>query len=231
MWSDAWQRELKSTNRNSRSWKTGGSEPPPSARPHGGKLSDILNAVATDQSRDRVSIADLFEVLSDRAFGALMLIFAAPNVLPLPLGTSAVLGAPLIFLAAQITLSQHRPWLPKLMAQRSMSRAIIRRATPWLVKAEKLLKPRLSFLTRPPFEQGIGLICLLLAIILFLPIPFGNNLPGLAICLFAFALLERDGLAAVVGVVVAILSAIIVWGVLYALLKSAIFVIRNALAL
>jgi hypothetical protein len=235
MWSDAWQRELKSTNRNSRSWKTGGSEPPPSARPHGGKLSDILNAVATDQSRDRVSIADLFEVLSDRAFGALMLIFAAPNVLPLPLGTSAVLGAPLIFLAAQITLSQHRPWLPKLMAQRSMSRtkfaAIIRRVTPWLVKAEKLLKPRLSFLTRPPFEQGIGLICLLLAIILFLPIPFGNNLPGLAICLFAFALLERDGLAAVVGVVVAILSAIIVWGVLYALIKSAIFVIRNALAL
>jgi len=39
------------------------------------------------------------------------------------------------------------------MAQRSMSRtkfaAIIRRATPWLVKAEKLLKLRLSFLTRP----------------------------------------------------------------------------------
>jgi hypothetical protein len=73
-------------------------------------------------------------------------------------------------------------------------------------------------------------MCVLLAIILFLPIPFGNNLPALAICLFALALLERDGLAAVVGVVVAILSAIIVWGVLYALIKSAIFVIRNSLA-
>jgi hypothetical protein len=95
----------------------------------------------------------------------------------------------------------------------------------------KLLKPRLSFLTRRPFEQCIGLICLLLAVILFLPIPFGNNLPALAICLFAFALLERDGLAAMIGVVVAILSAIIVCGVLYALLKSAIFVITNALAL
>jgi hypothetical protein len=202
--------------------------------PRGRKLSDILNAVAADQSRDRISIADLFEVMSDRAFGALMLIFAAPNVLPLPLGTSAVLGAPLLFLATQITLSQRHPWLPKLMAQRSMSRtkfaAIIRKATPWLVKTEKLLKPRLSFLTSP-FEQVIGLICLLLAIILFLPIPLGNNLPSLAICLFALALLERDGLAALVGVVVAILSAVIVWGVLYALLKSAIFLIRNAFAL
>lgn len=164
-----------------------------------------------------------------------MLIFAAPNVLPLPLGTSAVLGAPLVFLAVQLALNQARPWLPKLMTQRSMSRikfaAVNRRATPWLVKAEKLLKPRLSFLTRRPFEQCIGLICLLLAVILFLPIPFGNNLPALAICLFAFALLERDGLAAMIGVVVAILSAIIVCGVLYALLKSAIFVITNALAL
>jgi hypothetical protein len=203
--------------------------------PRGAKLSDILNAVAADQSRDRISITDLFKMMRDRAFGALMLMFAAPNVLPLPLGTSAILGAPLVFLAAQITLSQHRPWLPKLMAQRSVSRtkfaAIINKATPWLVRAERLLRPRLSFLTRPPFEQVIGLVCLSLAIILFLPIPFGNNLPALAICLFALALLERDGLAALVGIVVAILSIVIAWGVVYTLLKSAMFLIRNALAL
>ncbi|MGH6735924.1 MAG: exopolysaccharide biosynthesis protein [Methyloceanibacter sp.] len=205
------------------------------ARPHGGKLSDILNAVAADQSRQRVSIADLFEVMRDRAFGALMLIFAAPNVLPLPPGTSTVLGAPLIFLAAQLALGRPRPWLPKLMAARSMSREdfaiTIGRVTPWLVSAERLLKPRLSFLTRPPFEQVIGVICLVLAIILFLPIPLGNMPPALAICLFALAILERDGLAALSGALVAVLSVAIVWGVLYTLIKSAIFVIGGALSL
>src|SRR3989337_783112 len=86
------------------------------ARPHGGRLSDILRAVAADQTRERVSVADLFEVIRDRAFGALMLIFAAPNVLPTPPGFSTLLGAPLIFLAAQLSLAWPAPWLPKLMA-------------------------------------------------------------------------------------------------------------------
>ena len=145
------------------------------ARPHGGRLSDILRAVAADQTRERVSVADLFEVMRDRAFGALMLIFAAPNVLPTPPGFSTLLAAPLIFLATQLALSRPAPWLPKFIASRSMPRAdfavIIGKVSPWLERAEKLLKPRLSFLTRPPFEQAIGVVCLILAIILFLPIP------------------------------------------------------------
>jgi hypothetical protein len=208
---------------------------PARARPRGGKLSEILNSVAADQTRERVSIADLFEVLRDRAFGALMLIFAAPNVLPLPPGTSTVLGAPLIFIAAQLALARPSPWLPKFMAARSMSRtdfaATVGKVSPWLAKAEKLLKPRLSFLTRPPFEQVIGVVCLILAIILFLPIPFGNMPPALAICLFSLAILERDGVAAILGTVVSVASVAIVWTVLYALIKSAMFILRNALAI
>lgn len=68
-------------------------------RPQGGRLSDILLAVAADQTRERVSVADLFEVMSHRAFGALILIFAAPNVLPTPPGFSTLFAAPLIFLS------------------------------------------------------------------------------------------------------------------------------------
>ena len=42
-------------------------------------------------------------------------------------------------------------------------------------------------------------IALLLAIILFLPIPFGNIPPAWAIAAFALGILERDGLATLVG--------------------------------
>lgn len=205
------------------------------ARPHGGKLSDILRAVAADQTLERVSIADLFGVLSHRAFGALILIFAAPNVLPTPPGFSTLFAAPLIFLATQLALSQPAPWLPKLIARRSIPRAdfaaIVDKVSPWLERAEKLLKPRFSFLTRPPLEQAIAVICLLLAVILFLPIPFGNMLPALAICLFSLAILERDGIAAILGALVAVASTAIVWTVLYAAIKSVIFILSNALAL
>jgi hypothetical protein len=40
----------------------------------------------------------VLDAFGDRAFGALMLLFAAPNVLPLPPGMSAVLGAVLSIL-------------------------------------------------------------------------------------------------------------------------------------
>jgi hypothetical protein len=40
---------------------------------------------------------------------------------------------------------------------------------------------------------------MLLAVILFLPIPFGNIPPAFAIAAFALGILERDGLATLVG--------------------------------
>jgi hypothetical protein len=182
----------------------------------------------------RISIADVFNVLSHRAFGALMLIFAAPNILPTPPGFSSLFAAPLLLLTTQLALSRPTPWLPRLIAERSILRedfaSIFNKALPWLSRAEGLLKPRLSFLTRPPLERGIAL-CLMLAVILFLPIPLGNMLPAISICLFSLAILERDGLAALLAVVVTAISMIIAWGVLYALIKSAVFILSNALAL
>ncbi len=202
-------------------------------KPHGGKLSDILTAIAADEARERISVGNLVQIMGYRAYGALMLIFALPNVLPTPPGFSAVLGAPLIFLAAQLLLRRPTPWLPEIIASRSMSRAdfsvIVARAAPWLAKAERLLRPRLEFLTRPPCEQLIGLICLVLAIILFLPIPLGNMLPALAICLFSLAILERDGLAAVIGLAATVLSIVVVWGVLFVLIKGALYLVGNVL--
>lgn len=202
-------------------------------RPHGGRLSDILTEIAADETRERVSIGHLAEVMSYRAYGALMLIFALPNVLPTPPGFSTVLGAPLIFLAAQFLLRRRTPWLPELIASRSMSRgdfaSVVARAAPWLARAERLLRPRLAFLTRPPCEQIIGFICLALAIILFLPIPLGNMLPALAICLFSLAILERDGVAVLLGLATTAVAIALVWGVLFVLIKSALYVLSNAL--
>jgi hypothetical protein len=204
-------------------------------QPHGGSLSEILRALAADPARERISVSDLVEVMRFRAFGALMFIFAVPNVLPAPPGISSLLGAPLLFLTAQLALRRRTPWLPKLIADRSMSRAqfasLIGRAIPWLARAERLLQPRLSFLTRPPFEQAIGVCCLLLAVILFLPVPLGNMAPAFAICLLSLAMLERDGLVALLGLVVGVGSAVLVSGIAYAVIQAGIFVVLKAVNL
>ena len=66
--------------------------------------------------------------------------------------------------------------------------------------------------------------------VLFLPIPLGNMLPAFAISLIALGILERDGLWIIVGAVLGVLSLLIVWGVIWAVIKTAIFLLLHAFA-
>ena len=198
------------------------------------RLSAILTAIAKGQERERISIADLLHALEHRAIGALMFIFAVPNAIPVPPGVSAVLGAPLIFLSFQLMLGQ-RPWLPKIITDRSLSRVdfekVVDLAAPWLAKAERLMRPRYQFLAKPPAEYLAGLVCLILSIILFLPIPLGNMLPAFTICVLALGVLERDGVWIAIGHALAIVAVVIVWGVVIALAWGALFVLSNLLGI
>lgn len=202
--------------------------PQPSSPPQA--LSEVLAALAADGGRTRITIADLLLALDHRAVAALMFVFAFPNVLPTPPGTSSILGAPLLFLAAQLMLGL-RPWLPAVIANRSIAHhdfaGLVRRIHPWLVRAEQLLRPRLSALAMPPIEYAVGALCLVLAVVLVLPVPLGNMLPALAICLVALGILGHDGLWVLAGVATGLFAAAVASGVIYAMVKAAIFVFNR----
>jgi hypothetical protein len=194
------------------------------------RLSAILLAIAKAQDKDRISIGDLLEALRRRALGALMFIFAVPTALPMPPGVSAVVGAPLLFLSVQLVLGM-RPWLPKIITDRSLSRVdfekVVMTTAPWLAKAESIMKPRLQFMARRPMVHLVGIVALAMSIVLFLPIPLGNMLPSVAICIMSLGLLERDGVWVLIGIGLGGASVVIVWGVMWALIFGALFVLSN----
>jgi hypothetical protein len=53
-------------------------------------------------------------------------------------------------------------------------------------------------------------------------------LPGLAICMVALGVLERDGLWVVVGTITGALALVVAWGVIYAMAVGAWFILANA---
>jgi hypothetical protein len=175
---------------------------------------------------ERVTVGEIAHGLGHRSFGALMLAFAFPNMLPLPPGASAVLGAPLIVLSAQLMLGRDA-WLPGPIARRSLRRAdfaaLVARATPWLERAEQLLRPRLPLFAGRAAEPVIGLLLVVLSVLLALPIPFGNFLPALAICLFALGILERDGALVLAGCVASVAAAAKVGVLAWGMAQAAVF--------
>jgi len=198
---------------------------------HAGPLSISLATLAADPGRERVSLSDLLELLGDRALAALLLIFALPNVIPVPPGASAILGLPMLLVAAQLAFGG-RPWLPDFLARRSLSQAqfssVVNKMAPWLARAEKLLRPRWQALAGPVAERLVGAMCLVLSLVVFLPIPLGNMLPAFAVCVLCLGLMERDGLCVLAGTLLAATALTVVAGVLYAMAKTLMFLIANA---
>jgi len=88
--------------------------------------------------------------------------------------------------------------------------------------------PRLEVLAHPSVQRVVGALCFALAVILVLPIPLGNMLPALAICIFSLGILARDGYWIIAGVITAIVAVAISSGVVYALVESAYLAFSGA---
>ncbi|MET3650600.1 hypothetical protein ABIC75_000302 [Dyella japonica] len=115
--------------------------------------------------------------------------------------------------AAQLVMGRTRPWLPAALRNRQLGRssaALVLRAIPVLQRLEKVVHPRAGWPTPAWMRVPVGTACFLLAIIVALPIPFGNMLPGLAVVLFSLGMMEKDGKALWLALAVAIAGLVLI---------------------
>ncbi len=175
-------------------------------------ISVVLRELCAE---DDMRLGDIVDRFGRRALGSLLFVLAIPNLLPLPPGSSTVLGAPLLLLSPQLALGVHAPWLPKWLEDRTISGADLSRAfnrlLPWVERIEKISRPRMGFMFGTIGDRAIGVICSVLSFVLILPIPLGNMLPALTIGVLGFALLQRDGLFATAGYILAGFSGLLLY--------------------
>jgi hypothetical protein len=181
------------------------------------RLSELFAQLARD-AHGPVSIGHIRDALGNRSFAPLLVLFAAFNLLPLPPGTSAVLGLPLIIVSAQMVYGAKQTWLPGYVSERSLSADTFRKMMEWivprLIRIERVIRPRYWPFWRRQGDRVIGCIALALAIVVTLPIPLGNWLPAFATALLGLALSERDGLLLAVGGALCIASFCVIAAVI-----------------
>ena len=182
-------------------------------------LSDLLVRLSRTRGR-KVTIRDIAIALQDRSFGAFLLVFALPNLVPMPPGATFILGLPLIFVAWQMVATPGgRVYFPRKVSDYGVEpatfEAIVKRLVPWMRRAETLVLPRMWLFESRMAERILGAFALFLAVVVFLPIPLGNWLPAFALAVIGFAHSQRDGLGVAVGCLIGLASIALAGFVLY----------------
>lgn len=190
--------------------KSGMDLPPP--RPLS-RIFDELGQSATGP----VSVETVRDALADRSFAALLVFFAAINLLPFPPGTSLILGIPLLIVSTQMLLGRRTVWLPRMVLKKSITKDRFRQisnvVSPRLLWIEQVVRPRYWPFSRRQADRWIGTLAFVLALAVTIPIPFGNWPPAFAIAIIGVALSERDGLILVAGLAFGLFSIAIIAGV------------------
>jgi len=178
-------------------------EPPP--------LSGLLRSRMQALTGEPPTVGDLLQLLGDRSIAGLLLMLALPMALPVPApGMSIPLGVAMVMVAAQMAIGRRHAWLPRFLLRRPLRRKIFERLSTAmiavLVRMERFIKPRGKWMLPHWVAFPVGVVCLLLALLVALPIPLSNAMPGAAIVLLSLGLLERDGLVVWIGLLVSVLS-------------------------
>ena len=180
-------------------------------------LEEVLDSIdSAAAGGGKVSFGDVFQAVGQRSFGPLLLlaglVMLAPVVGDIP-GVPTAMAIVVLLIAGQLLLRREHFWLPRWLLDRSIGARKVKKAAGWLRKParfiDRFLRPRLEALVRGPGEYAIAVVAI--AIALFTPamevVPFSANGAGAVLTAFGLALIARDGLVALVALLLAALTA------------------------
>lgn len=168
------------------------------------RFSDVLESLG-EGANPKLTLQELVAAFGERGFGAIILVLSLLALLPWPPGGKAVFAVPIILMSLELAFQRDTVWMPRWALRASVSRTAYRSGVSRIMKlirrVEALTRPRLHYLTGEVADVVTGLVCVVLAVIMALPIPFGDALPGIALVLFALGMMQRDGVAIILGVI------------------------------
>lgn len=175
--------------------------------------TEILEDIVKKTFSDKISIRDLILAMNSGGFGLIMTIFSLPIIIPLPPPFPSIISIPMVLFSFQMMIGYKSPHLPKMFSNLSVSRKIlalmIEKSSPYIKKAESIVRPRFMMLSSDFAIRVIGLFCFIFSMSVLLPMPLSNFIPGMGVLITSFGLLGRDGLIILFGLIIGSLGVLI----------------------
>lgn len=184
-------------------------------------LSRVLDTLEETADEDRVTVDSILEGFGDRSLAPILLVPALITATPI----SGIPGVPTItglivgLIVVQMLMGRKTLWVPRMIGTRSLSSDKLIKAVTFLRKPvgwlDRMMKPRLSWLAKRPWNYLALATCLLIAVTtpVMELLPFVITIAAVAIGIFAAGILMRDGLVILLGYAVTIGVAFTAWSV------------------
>lgn len=174
------------------------------------KVSEILTHFIDAHPESDITVRSMVHAFGERAFGFLTLVFALICIIPLPIpGIHMILSIPLFYLSLQQMIGRREVWFPDKILDYKIPRKAFEdmshKAIPWIIKIEKISKPRLMFLTTRWWFCFFGATIFYITAFLSIPLPLTNLVPAIGIAIMAIGLLNRDGVMLLIGAAIGVL--------------------------
>jgi hypothetical protein len=170
-------------------------------------LAHLLDGLDKTARDGEVTVRELRDAIGRRAFAPMLLVASLIGFTPLGAvpGVPTTLAVIVILIAGQIALGRDSVWAPRRLLDMQVDAGRLQRAVhalkPFARRVDKVIRPRLAFLTAPPWSSVIVAVCLLLAVSVppleFIPL-VDWPLWG-AMAAFSLALFAHDGVLAIVA--------------------------------
>lgn len=169
--------------------------------------SDILRGLAA-HPETKITFGEVVAAAGSRVHGLALFLFVLPETLPLPLpSASSILGIPLLLISGHLAIFGEAKALPPRILAIKIPRAVFvviaRYIAPVLGWIEQVSRPRWAIFVRE--ERPMGILCLYLSLILFLPLPLMNAPPAICLAIVALGIIHRDGVLIAAGAVAAVM--------------------------
>jgi hypothetical protein len=174
------------------------------------RISESLRGILSkNPGVTKFSVERILASIGSGRVEASLMVFSLPALVPVPCPRGVVsisTGA----IGCQIASGGKQIQVPRFILKKSVSRralaVAIHAILPVLEAAEKVVRPRWSWVSHPAFRRAIGMFVFLLAIALAFPLFGFSTLHATSIFVMALGMAEQDGLAVLAGVAVGMLS-------------------------
>jgi len=188
----------------------------------GASLGEQLATIIAALPEDHLTLGELLDVFGDEGLLLLTMLLTLVFLIPVSIpGVSTVFGAAILLVGISRLIG--RPlWLPARLRVKALPAARLRPGLTgglaWVRRMERISRPhRLRVLVNGRVQNLFNNLAFILAALLLMApfgfVPFSNTLPALALLFLAAGMIQRDGVAVLLGYL-ANVGTIIYFGIL-----------------